>query len=876
METMNFDRFRDVDVVIDKANDSFIQKQWASTGDKNGRTLTVMITDAGIVGEVPNVTLSLLWRNLSNGITDEHAFTVKDKATSKFIIAFPNNMLTPGKVIAQIRIWLDEKVIATKPFEIEVGGIAGAMSGVLKQQEFGLLTTVLADAINLKSFVINELEKVSAGAYDTVSSVTELNQKYPNGAPGNANVVVLEPDGVTGFQYSFTNGSWKKGSRVQNQGVAANSIDFEKINFQTTTPYISSPEMKIVFESNRIKITGHSQTKQFYIVDNFGVYRTIEVGDELTFGAIYGNVSMLAIDLINNTFVYGIRDGIINKKRYCPLIEVWWTASDLFDAVELLNHRGNVKYETPAFASNTVSRLYGNQIIDKTIPIAKMQNPPAGNVFISGSGKITFGNEIISITGSLQIMDSRGVLLNVSSSDSVLDLDYKYGNVFILGYDYGKKEWVYIIREELANKTVIPVVETWLVNKDNAANFIKELVTHQNSFVYNDPQLRLGKGANIQGFNIIDNSIPLSKLEGGVLPMGSNLTKTTKIFNDWKSGIATKIAIVGDSTTNGVGTNGAIVNDNPGTVSTAPLAYPQLLNNFIKSKHNLSQDVVLNGGYSGKDTRWIYTNRQSFVEKDFKDVKMFILRIGINDRFQYPTSALMYAGVKKDMEATVLHWLNAGYAVALASVQAIIAPSPEVNQSQNYNSRSLTSINKQIAMEIADKYGLEFIDLLESTESFMLNSNLPKNTIIQDNLHFNEAGHKFTTYSLYSYLNKDTVYLKNYNLLTYLTQCCNGGIVTRGDLTVSNDKFKMTANYTKANNDGALIYNVFANSEDSQRTLKFYRNTTTSSTYIKVNDQRYDFDGLTKSITLDVGSYDIEVWSGASNVVDFKGIEVTN
>lgn len=237
---INLDRFRDVDLVIDKANDNFIAKQWTSTGDKEGRTLTVMLTNGGIVGELTGVTASLLWTNKANGLTDETAFVLKDKATSTFVIEYPSNMLTPGTVIAQIRIWYDGKVVSTKPFEIEVGGIAGVMAGVVKQQEFGLLTAVLADASNLKGFVINELERVSAGAYDTVNSIAELNQKYPNGAPGNANVVVLEADGVTGFQYTFTNGSWKKGAKVQSQGIAKKSVDFTKLADDAVNEYSAS------------------------------------------------------------------------------------------------------------------------------------------------------------------------------------------------------------------------------------------------------------------------------------------------------------------------------------------------------------------------------------------------------------------------------------------------------------------------------------------------------------------------------------------------------------------------------------------------------------------------------------------------------------
>lgn len=215
---IDLDRFRDVDLVIDKANDNFIAKQWTSTGDKEGRTLTVMVTNGGIAGEITGATASLLWTNKANGLTDETAFVLKDKATSTFTIEYPNNMLTPGTVIAQIRVWHNGKTITTKPFEITVSGIAGQMAGVVKQQEFGLLTAVLADANKFRYDIDRKTDKTyvdamlssiaSGGPRELFYSLSALKAKYPSGAEGTYLV----------FDASLTDGAhsymWKDGSWV--------------------------------------------------------------------------------------------------------------------------------------------------------------------------------------------------------------------------------------------------------------------------------------------------------------------------------------------------------------------------------------------------------------------------------------------------------------------------------------------------------------------------------------------------------------------------------------------------------------------------------------------------------------------------------------
>lgn len=143
---MNLDQFRDVDLVIDKANDNFIQRQFVSQGDYKGRTMTVQVTDNGEVGEIPGLFLNLRWQNQSAGNTDLTAFTLIDKENSIFRIEYPTHMMTPGKVIASIQLIHDGKTLHMKQFELRVQKLAGEMIGIVDKVEYSALVAVLSDA----------------------------------------------------------------------------------------------------------------------------------------------------------------------------------------------------------------------------------------------------------------------------------------------------------------------------------------------------------------------------------------------------------------------------------------------------------------------------------------------------------------------------------------------------------------------------------------------------------------------------------------------------------------------------------------------------------------------------------------------------------
>ncbi|HAR1322055.1 TPA: hypothetical protein IZ336_002192, partial [Enterococcus faecium] len=195
---LNLDQFRDVDLVIDKANDNFIQRQFVSQGDYKGRTLTVQVTNNGVIGEVPGLVLNLRWQNQSAGNTDLSAFTLIDKANSVFRIEYPRHMMTPGKVIANIQVIQNGKTTHMKPFELTVQKLPGEANGIVEKNEYSALVAVLSDANKFRTDIDtletkkadNEYVKTvedmvanmpTATPAETFASEAALRSKYPNG-----------------------------------------------------------------------------------------------------------------------------------------------------------------------------------------------------------------------------------------------------------------------------------------------------------------------------------------------------------------------------------------------------------------------------------------------------------------------------------------------------------------------------------------------------------------------------------------------------------------------------------------------------------------------------------------------------------------------
>ena len=291
---MNLDQFRDVDLVINKANDNFFQRQFVSQGDYKGRTLTVQVTNNGVIGEVPGLVLNLRWQNQSAGNTDLSAFTLIDKANSIFRIEYPRHMMTPGKVIANIQVIQNGKITHMKPFELTVQKLPGEANGIVEKNEYSALVAVLSDANKFRTD-IDTLEINKADKIDVNQALNQVNDRisnFPKGNPsgvyatlealkaafpnGNSNIYVVSSDGNW---YYWSGSAWSSGGKYQETGIAENSIDGPKLMAETiqrhnlSETYVNGAPGANLFDKNNVHVDKYINYK-FKLADAVGYVAT--------------------------------------------------------------------------------------------------------------------------------------------------------------------------------------------------------------------------------------------------------------------------------------------------------------------------------------------------------------------------------------------------------------------------------------------------------------------------------------------------------------------------------------------------------------------------------------------------------------------------
>ncbi|MGF2081324.1 SGNH/GDSL hydrolase family protein [Enterococcus casseliflavus] len=373
---MELDQFRDVDLVIDRANDSFVQKQFVSQGDYKGRSLTVQVTNNGSVGEVPGLTLNLRWHNEASGLTDLSAFSVVDKSNSIFRIEYPQNMLTPGKVFASVQILQNGKTTQLKEFELTVQGLAGEAVGIAQKAEFSALVAVLADTNKFRSDIddlsLNKADKMqiydikdeiskmpSATPRASFKSFAALNGAYPIGS--EYPMIVTDSAGENGFIYLWTGSVWEKGPAYVANVASERSIR------PNHTVFLQTTDSKNLFDkySNGISIGS-------FINDN-GSWSN---------NALYsytGKIKAFAGDIF----------------RVCTATEVQQVYGGAFDAAGnwLANiPRANSQWTVPDIAGLSYVRfVYLTSTIDDLMIV---KNEPAPTVYIPFKYKMIDGIEI--------------------------------------------------------------------------------------------------------------------------------------------------------------------------------------------------------------------------------------------------------------------------------------------------------------------------------------------------------------------------------------------------------------------------------------------------------------------------------------------------
>lgn len=232
-----------MDLVIDKANDNFIQRQFVSQGDYKGRTMTVQVTDNGLIGKVPGLTLNLRWRNQASGLADLSAFECIDVENSLFRIEYPVRMMTPGKVVANIQVIQNGQVTHLKTFEMTVQTLAGEMTGIVDKAEYGALVAVLADANKFRTDI------------DTL-----VKDKADKTALAQTDAEVAELDSIKADKAALAS------SNDRIDGIAANKVD--KGGASQVTMGMLSQEVKTAMTGGSVAVVGKDAVGTTNVVDD--------------------------------------------------------------------------------------------------------------------------------------------------------------------------------------------------------------------------------------------------------------------------------------------------------------------------------------------------------------------------------------------------------------------------------------------------------------------------------------------------------------------------------------------------------------------------------------------------------------------------------
>lgn len=244
------DNFKTDDIVLSNINQDVIPRQVVMQGEKEGRSLTVQVTNGGIVEPQAGLNLNLGWRHRTAKdaegkiIQGLDAFKPIDREKGIFRIEYTSSMAQPGTIDAEIQFVTESSVTKSQPFTISVKQSTVDESAVESESSFTVLQEALAtvsnidgkiNSIDLKkadkedlSALESTVAKIPSGTpRETFPNLAALQAKYPNGA--NFAVVVLEDDGKTGYVYLWNNNVWQKGTLYQAQALADESVTNPKI-----------------------------------------------------------------------------------------------------------------------------------------------------------------------------------------------------------------------------------------------------------------------------------------------------------------------------------------------------------------------------------------------------------------------------------------------------------------------------------------------------------------------------------------------------------------------------------------------------------------------------------------------------------------------
>ena len=356
----------------------------------------------------------------------------------------------------------------------------------------------------------------------------------------------------------------------------------------------------------------------------------------------------------------------------------------------------------------------------------------------------------------------------------------------------------------------------------------------------------------------------------------------------WANGEKFPIGWHGDSTTDGVSTTGwTTENSHPAQDKAAggrgkadyicTKAYPYILEQMLKSEFNNDNIRMYNIGYYGASLLNNYEQLEDIYSYVYSDVKMVGLSLSINDRVHYNTLSEFYRGVYDYLIKYVEFYRSKGIVPFMVLQQAVTQGGNNGSDVYNAMHQNYTqTLANKAKIEVAKLYGLEVIDM-NSFGFLLLNTSNYSHTSLTENLHFIDLGHKLEAGFLFSELvpwvektdGRSEIYLG------VLSRCSKSNIALTGSTTIANptsDKFKLELNFTKSDTSDKLIYEYYIFNNSGQYNLQYM--TPEASGYIMHNDTRIEINSTVVDLGIvDIGLHKLQVYTGESNKVAFKGFK---
>ena len=390
---------------------------------------------------------------------------------------------------------------------------------------------------------------------------------------------------------------------------------------------------------------------------------------------------------------------------------------------------------------------------------------------------------------------------------------------------------------------------------------------------------------NANGEKVFLTPIPDGSITKSMLSFDISAAEARNIYtlNDawtsWMHGDKFPIAFYSDSTVDGNTTTGWIAGV-VGQDNLSPNAFPAVLQEKMREATGNNILRIYNAGFSGRNAEFGYANMAGNFSGSaaYADVKMIGIGFGINDRLLYDNVRDYRIGYKGNMEKIINWCYDHNIQPFLLESQAQIQPGVTTGYIATYPLRTSMHVNvvaNEVKRELGEKYKIPVLNFTEFTYLFLLYSSYTAKQISSDTQHFTDLGHKYASDVYFAFLNPQTIFAEGPCQLDYSSQNIAAGVPT--DLLtipdVLTDTFKSYANYAKGDMSDALIYKIYVFFKlKTAIHIKAYKSVPSSLTYVKINGTVTQLESNQTDLGIfEMGLYKIEVYTGNSNLVDFRG-----